>query len=109
MKLTQDAYEALRSIYNPGEIAKAQQRLRDTQVEAERWQAEVTEINLARETLRDTAAQHQPEVREFLETEADLSAPALAQAEGKLATCRRKAEELQTFLRRAEKVTAWAR
>lgn len=107
MKLPEPAYEALSTLYSPGAVDSARTRLRDTRKDLMRWEQEVGDVQSMRQTLRETAASCVPEVREFLETEADLCQTMLAQAEGKAATCARRIEELEAYLRRAAKVSAW--
>ena len=107
MKVTQETYEALAVIYSPGEIAKAKQRLTDTKTEAERWAVELADEIALRETLADAAVKECPEIKVFVEYELEFRYHQVSQIEGKLATCRRRIEELESFLRRAARVRQW--
>lgn len=107
MKLPEPVYEAMSTLYSPGAVTNAKQRLADTRKELTKWLAEAEELRSIRITLADSAAKSTPEIREFLDSEVSLLYNNLAQAEGKAATCNRRIEELETFLRRASKVIAW--
>lgn len=97
--------QVLTPVYNHAEVGKAEQRMLDTKAELSKWEDEVAKIRERRDALRrlSALAECKPDIGMFLESERDACYTALAQAEAKVASCLRKIEETEIFLRRADK------
>lgn len=106
--------ETLSSTYSHTEVARAEQRLRDTRTDLARWQDEVRRLVALREKIYLLSATPgiDSTTQCFLEAEHDLQYNALAAAEAKTASCFRKLEEVESFLRRAKqahRILGWDR
>lgn len=99
-----DLIQVLAPTYSHTEVSKAQQRLADTKSELARWDDDVKRMQDRRSQLAalSNSTELPQSVRLMLVQEYDLQYNSLSAAEAKAATCRRRIEEIESFLRRAE-------